>query len=560
MFVSKVSGRKGIYEVRLIDNNGSISFSNVRLIGDVKIRYGDLNRQPVRQVLKSYCTLNFVDETLELHQLIEPSFNIERFEVQISGPKVEWRGAIKEETRSIPFTNKISKETTQLRCVGGIISSRFNVNKKFRSSLNYRDRSYNIEEITAPLTFGDGCGERLRSDINLSRAHDGTQHRVCEATSGGGPTQPINLYINSNPYEAFKDWAKVTKGILYRSLTENDIIYETVRLVGLSDNESSVLGRDPQETTTEPKSRSEFTNYIDIENIIVSESSGLKDLEKSGKQIVNIGSERNILQRGAFETSTNQDTSENTSWELSKSSGKTGALFAGTDLSKRMDAFVGSDGNSDTLRLLLGEITPTDSDELGIAIEWDSNSSYNNGNPTVRIKYDGSTVASTSDISSDGVLVAPTKTSTFEPKIEIEGSNVVFRHKVVYINEDGKKVEDIKIEDNKQGSEVIEYDAPSSPLIVRGDVDTVEEAQRTKDITNGITSIQPWIFRAKMESETRPFGTKTLKGRIKGIYGPEWRHIVGNDRVFIATGLSCDLRKGITKVSLTEVPNHVGFP
>jgi hypothetical protein len=63
-----------------------------------------------------------------------------------------------------------------------------------------------------------------------------------------------------------------------------------------------------------------------------------------------------------------------------------------------------------------------------------------------------------------------------------------------------------------------------------------------------------------MESETRPFGTKTLKGRVKGIYGPEWRHIVGNDRVFVATGLSCDLRKGITKVSLTEVPNHVGFP
>lgn len=562
-FTSVISSPRGRYELTLVDNddNNTISLPEVELLGDVSIKYGDLQRQPVRQILKSYCTLNFADPRLNLHSLVRGSFDLERYEVRISGPNVEWRGAIKEEVRKVPLTNRIEKEVTQLRCFGGIDEGRFDTRNFKRRGPNddIPDRSYNVFEMTPFLRYGQGCSERLRSDIELYRASDGSWHRVCESSDFGGPTQPINLYQNSDPYKAVKEWAKITKGVLYRSLSENSIIYDSTRLVGVDSNTEPVVGRNNNETDVESKSRSSFENRLVRDNLIIDGESGLRDLQKSGKQIVNIGSDFNILKRGAYETSTNQDVYNNTAWELSKTEdgSRPDVLYAGTDKGKKLDAFVGTDGNNDKLRIKLGEINPTE--ELGVLVTWDKNSNINSGNPTVRIKYRGSTQASTSNIGNDGILDGPLESSSFSPVIEIEGSNVVFRFKVRYYDSNGKVIETIKVQEDKQGTDVIEYDPPPEPLVVVHNVDTVEEAQKIR-YGSKAENVQTWIFKAEMEKLSRPFGTKTLRAKVKDIYGPEWLHEMEHEtgnKYYVATGLECNLSKGITDLSLVEVPEHI---
>jgi hypothetical protein len=79
---------------------------------------------------------------------------------------------------------------------------------------------------------------------------------------------------------------------------------------------------------------------------------------------------------------------------------------------------------------------------------------------------------------------------------------------------------------------------------------------KVKDLS--ISARQPWKFRALLEREYRPFGTKTARARLLGVYGPEWVHLIEerDDRgYYVATGLEINLNDGITEVSLVEVPH-----
>jgi len=566
-FSTDFTGPEGRYTLEIRDYDNLSAIENIELIDEVKIKYGDLERSSARQVLKSYVTLNFVDERLNLHNRLRGGFPLGRFQVEISGPDVKWIGAIKEENRTIPLNNRIRREVTQLRCFGGIESSRFT--NPADNALVVVNLSFKLRTQTASVKFGDGCGERLRSDIRLER-QNGDDTRV--AGVPGSFEHPLNFHINKDPYEGFKNWAKMTKGMMYKSLSENNVIYDSIRLIGNGSGQSPFVGQgenkgtgtplDPNPAEYESKQRDSFFNKITIDNLITEGESGLEDLPKTGRQVVEIDKDENIIYTGASQ----KDTNNLAYWRRTDFSGSGLSLgqFWRKSKSKYVVVNVNQDGSGspETFTIPLGDINPTRA--IGLMVEWDAEET--NNNPTIRLKYDGNTYeeTDTNDTNNEQLIGDPT-TNQISPKVEIEnGSEGTVAIKVKYIDASQQIVEDLVAQQSNSGTETIEYERPEPPLVSKSS-NAVDHTEARKIIyepvglDSGFEYLQTYAFRARMERETRPFGTKTLRGKVKGIYGPEYCHILeidGEETFYVATGLECNLIEGTTKLSLVEVPNH----
>lgn len=543
----EISGRTGRFTVT-VSGPGAFGTLNAELTGEVVIKYGKMERSPARQVLKSYVQLAYIDPELELHEEFRGGFAPSDSSVVIEGPGVNWKGSVKQENRTIPFTNRISEERTILNCYGGITESR--MSNPNEDALVTISQAFQLFFATEQLTLGAGCGERIRSDVEALR-RDGVAEDVSEPS--GTFVKPLNLYREDSMYEAVKSWGQISKGMIYRSLSENNIIWDSTRLIGTG---GTFQGRDPGESGVSAKNRGEFIHEVE-ELLTGRDQDGLRDLDRVGSIIVQFDTDTNIGVPGAAGIPDPADSVVVWPQPDFQGGGIPLQQYWGTDASKNILIAVGTDGNQNNIVLNLGEINP--SQGLGIILTWDQ--SEVQGTPSIDLEYrgnDGSTY-NVSDASSNSKLEGVATTDLIDPIVRVTGTNAEVRLKVRYKDGQGRIVENLRADVSQSGVEDIEIENPPPAITVDSNGVDEYEPLEYRIPSLGISSHQPYLFQAALEREMRPFGTKSARGRLFGVYGPEWVHEINLNnatRYYVATGLAINLNTGITDAALVEVPPH----
>lgn len=590
----RIRGRLGTYRVNVYDSDDfDRAPLSAELAGDVLIKYGELDRNPVRRILKSYVQLTFVDPTLDVYEEFSGGFKPERYIVEIfdeSVNDVSWRGLVKEKARIAPFENRIGRETTTLNCYDGITEGRFseteaNETHSFTNTTLPVDSIYWLSRITKQLPIrgigfsGDFVGgERLRSEVEMefdTTAFDSEIKSVADVydltfqeNGERWYPSPINTYQPESLYEAVRQYNQTTKSVLYKALQDAEIVWEECRQVGASGSFKTAqqwLLEDDYEMEEYPEFLHEVTEIIEERD-----EDGLRDLKSAGDILVEIGTDENILRIGPSSISYGSQPEQGGSVTYD-----TGG-FGATAVNKNLDSYVEirniEDDTTASFTLHLPDLSPND--QIGIRLDWDEESvqrvdsvilNYNNA--------DGDSVTE-NDPNNTFELVGPTTEQDISPTVEINLQSADFTTlceiniKARYIDSSGNIVESLVFETNQQGIDPIRvedvYDFNITGFdYFEGDVNEfdefIDEPFLVQNVPLGIFSVNAPTYRHKIESMFNPAGTKTARFQVPGIYGPEYVHrinISGNDVYFIATGLAINLKTGITDVALVEVPPH----
>jgi len=473
-----IRGRLGSYTLEIYGTGPEESPIDAKLESDVVLRYGDIDRSPAKQVLKSYAQLSFVDPQLTLHGKFRGGFGKEDFHVVIQGQNIDWRGLVKEESRTVPFSQKTQVERTVLNVYGGVTGGRISEPRTGQ----FVNRGYSLKEVLRQLTIKDlqanDLDDRLfiSSDVELDRhgpiGSGGPFETTHEVGAVGTLARPINMYQNDSVYEAYKGFNILGKEVLYRSLSEGAVVHNSVRNHGTSVNGVSKLDEDEN---FESDNRDRFVNTVD--GFIIEEGrSGLKDLEKLGRISVSIGKEDNLGIPGA-RYATNEDP-DYVEWDEAREIGSYPQQFFGTDKTKQFRVGVGREDQSvgETVSLYLGEIDPTKA--LGILVEWDLGIVGTTSTNEVELSYRGNSGKTfTADPENESAIIGARTEKLIDPLIEFSGSFTMLV-KVRYLGQNDNVVETLKSTIDKEGVEDIEIDSPSQPLISFVGIENGEEAYR----------------------------------------------------------------------------------
>lgn len=555
----RVVGRTGEFTVDVIDRDTSdeIITSKPELVGDVVIRYGKTERSAAKQILKSAVQLSYLDPGLVVHDRVKGGFPQDRFLIRIEGPRVSWIGLLKEEERTIPFDGRVKKERTVLNCYGGIVASRI---EKPTGIFGEKD-ALNIREVPEQVVIANIEGDQilLRHDNTLIREQEpNTEYDAV----GENPTRPINNFLGGSVYDNFKSYCKTTKALLYRQLSKSAIVFDSLVLHGSSgtflsaEEFQSII--DPFDFFDDPDytdvSRSSLIN--DVEEFLIGRSEdGLKNLEKVSTIVIKLDKEQNLANVGAVDRTDNSRAIFRTQTSIA------GVTYRRTDLNQPVIAQVGRDGNQGNIEFFTGEFKPQT--DTALVVTWDQ--SEVSGSPKVELEYrgnDGSTF-SVNDASTTSILEGTLTKKLIDPIIRITGTNAEVKFKVRFVNSRDKIIEELVSKPDNQGVEEIEIDDVNPILIAPNTFgDGLREAFKIKSNELGIEHRLPFFYQAELERKVRPFGTKTARGRLFGIFGPEFAHRVeerGETMIFVPTGLSINLNTGITDFSGIEVPEHTSL-
>ena len=555
----EVNGRLGSYDVVIFENDNPISGEEIdaELESDVIIEYGKLERSPYRQILKSYCSLSFVDEELSLHKRFRGGFDTEQYVLEIRGPNIKWKGFLKEENRTVPLTNRIQKERTVLRFYGGITEDR--IKKRFTPDVD-AENTYYLHDITnlVPVDTGSNLGseifesEFLRSNIEIQTATKDWLDVTNKKNSGIGveEAQVIDMWANDNLYQATKNYLKLTGSILYKSLNSGNTVLDDCYLLGAP---GTFKRRTAYGTNYYEKERQGFINVIQQKNIIKDEESGLKDLKRVGDLIVEFGSDDNIA---GISSETNNASGTNIGYERYYTYGYDNTLYRGREPSSTL--ILDFSGNY-RRNVFLGHINPTR--PLGFVVEFvDIITGLNELDFTLIYNNANGDTASVSNPDDGDTLIGPKTTQEMNPELKCDANDEAsVELKVKYIDSRDRIVENLIADVDKNGVEEIKIgEDVRNPTYVFSTFST-EQVYKVRNEDLGIESYRPFLFKASLERKYRPFSTQTLRGKFLGLYGPEYVHKIEEDdevSYWIPTGLKCNLNTGITDVSLQEMPNH----
>lgn len=554
----EVGGRTGIYNVVIDDITSLRSNFDVELEGDLVISYGDLQRRPIQQVLKSWVQLSFVDEGLELHKEFRGGFSPNKYRVEIRGPGVDWQGLVREESRTIPFSQRTQIERTVLNCYGGITEDRFSIPS---TSLIDKEGARFDEVTLQAITFGDD--EIIRSDVQIL---DQELNLIDLGTKNERP-RPINVSRTESLYQGIIEYGKMTKAILYRSLSEGAIVYDSSRLIGTSgtslirtrsDRSGSGTGFADFSIYDNPPTLADFnqfqrdSKFVSIKDLVTGrENDGLRDLDRAGVIEVQFDKDGNLIQPGASNISSSD--SSFVSWTPKNNSSVINLdFYHGNDITKFVK--VVPDG---IVQLFLGNLTPTG--EVAVLITWEEVQ----GSPSVELKYrgnDGRTEL-VSDASTTDGIIGPMTEQRIDPLILIDGSGSdSINIKAQYIDSSQNIIETMIADSDNRGVDSIQIENIVPPLVQDSNGTDTREARATLIPSIGVGNNQPWLVRSSVERSYQPFGTQTARGRLYGVYGPETAFGItentSSERIFLATGLKINLTTGITDFALVEAPNH----
>lgn len=567
----EIYGRLGKYTLSIFENKpGGVEEGeeiDSKLESDVIIEYGKLERQPYRQIIKSYCSLSFVDENLELHKRFRGEFSQEQYFCEIVGPNVKWKGILKEENRTTPITGRTQKERTVLRFYGGLVEER--LNRKFLTDLStVQRRTLYIHDITdlavidtVSKTESDFAeGELIRSNIEVEFEGDWLDV-TNKKSSGSGvkEAQVIDVFSYDKLYEAFKKYCRLVGSVLYKSLKNGNIVFDDSHLVGSA---GIFQKKGPSDNDYSSFSRRNFVNRVKQGNIIdEGGSSGIEDLERAGDIIVSFQDSDNVTGISSFSVNDQSPLG----YDEALAFGFSTLLYDGRESGSTI--IIAFD-NDDTRTLELGEITPTL--PLGFVVEFERVDDSSNHTVTLRYNNASGDSNSISGPKSGNILVGPTTEQKMDPELEFEYTggdvdpNSEIEFKVKYIDSNSDIVESLIADEDQGGVKNIdiEFDTFNPTAFVTdstfGDKWTVQ-AYTIRNNNLGIESKRPYLFKSALEREYRPSGTQTLRGKLIGLFGPEYVHKIVEDNettYWIPVGLKCNLNTGTTEVSLQEMPNH----
>jgi len=554
----QVSGRLGLYDVTVFDSQNDRDPLDVELLSDVVIEYGEIDRSPVRQILKSFVRLSFKDENLVLHNELKGGFSQERYIVKIEGNGVLWHGLIKEENRRVPFTNRVEVNTTNLNCYGGIEKGRLSVPNQASGRTGRIEPDIgasSINEFTSQLAVEGFDSEKIRSDVQLQDYLGNVQEVGQIPSSPPQNDRPINRFRQQNAYKAIKGFANLSKNVLYKSLSEGSIIWDASIYIG-SSGDFKTRGVGDAFDSYSFVARPELKNTIEIDNFIVEDSTGFKLLKSTGTIIVEFSNDDNIAVPGAKVLS--DEPNDDVYWRRDESNG--GFNYAGTDKQKEVVFEVGNTGSQETASMYIGEIDPTR--DLGIALTWDSDDV--SGSPKVTLNYRGNnnSTFTVNDASTETSLIGNETTDLIDPEIVVEGTNDKIKMKVRYISQ-SQYVEELVSKSQNEGVDEITIEDWIPPLVNKPGTFDENDPRFIRNEELGVENAQPFLYLAEMENQLRPFGTRTALTSLVGLYGPEYIHEVEEDgsiSYWEATGLKCNLNTGITEASLVEIPVHTLTP
>ncbi len=548
---SRVDGRLGSYQIRIVDRNDSVTppSAQVQPQSDIVIRWGEQQRSPLKQVLKSWTEITFVDPKLELHRIFRGEIDPLQFYVEIKGPGVFWRGNIKSENRGVPFSGRVRTERTNLRVFGGL--------KKIDSA-GQAQRNLGMG-IGDAIVLGSVFEEDMlvRSDVQLID-ESGNFIDVEQGIEVNAEDWPING--EDSPYDGLVSFSKMVKGITYKSLSENAIVFDSARLLGTS---GTFEKRDGFAQTVDVQ-RDEFIKDVTVNDVIIrSNDDGFEDLDRVGRIVVSLDKEHNLMTEGA----TIKTQNANDVQVLHDDETAQGA-FLSTDWTKRSGRYLfinTSPGITGGVSTEIGEINP--SSDIKVVVEWLLGSGGTGStDPTgveVELRYrgdDGSVVSETNG-TNNFVLEGPLTSKRIAPIILTTVEDGELRMRARYIDGSGNVIETLTANQNQKGISEIAIDEWEYAFVEDEDFN-LAAVNAKKILLNdlNIINVQPFLVRAAVESKYRPFGVQSVKGELFGIFGPEYCLRITDDdgtvKVFVPTARRVNLTEGTTKFTDVEVPVH----
>ena len=593
-----LSGRLDKYKVYLYDSNDfSRSQIDVKLAGDINIRYGKLERSPSKTILPSYCQLTFVDEGLELFDEFRGGFSRERYVVEIvstSTDDVNWRGLVKEKTRIVPFSTRTSKETTTLNCYGGIVEGRISDEKAVEkhgqspSNIDLPIRgAYQLSRVTKQLPIRSigsngqfGGGEIIDSELELREPFGSTSYQkvgsiydfdIPPGSDRFFPTPLNTFYLDASTiYELVKEFNKTFKHTLYKSLSEGKIVWQERFKVGVGEQSVKATQNWPNKDDYAALPRSSYINTLKIEDLIVErDEDGLRDIKAIGDINIIFDKNENLLHLGQIGST-----------DISFASGEYdndtlgNSRFVDREKETLITLSNADDTTNNIITLFMGEFNPVQ--PIKIYVDWESPRNVNN----IEIEYINSSndVVSESNLKDDNDLVGPTTNEKVSPQIKVDlqkaqgdpvlSSTLKLRARIMTAQQD--IVETLVATSDDKGVEPVEIEYPIDGTLIRYANDNnnnsifdnhkVREPLEIKNTGLGIQERNSHFYQESIESLYRPPGTTTARFKTVGIYGPEYVHKIedenGNIGYYVATGINISLREGTSDLSLVEIPPH----
>jgi hypothetical protein len=548
---SRIDGRLGSYQLTIVDRDDEVTppSAQVEPQSDIVIRWGEQQRSPLKQILKSWAEISFVDPRLELHKIFRGEIDPLQFYVQIEGPGVFWRGNIKSENRGLPFSGRVRTERTNLRVFGGL--------KKIRNSDVGTNRSG--IGIGLALVQGSVFAEDIlvRSDVELVD-ESGNFIDVEQGIETGAEDWPV--LNDGDPYEGLVSFSEIVKGLSYKSLSENAIVFDSARLLGSS---GTFEKRDGTATTSDVQ-RDAFIKDVTVNDVVIrNNDEGFEDLDRVGKIIVSLEKEHNLMTEGAsIKTQNASDVGINHDVATVQD------LFVGTDWTKRdgrwmlINVSPGVIGKASTE---IGKITPTS--DTKIVVEWKlgngTESATDPSSVEVEMEYrgdDGSVVSETNG-TNNFTLEGPLTSVEINPiiKTTVEAGELQIRAR--YVDGNGNVIESLTANQNQKGIDDIEINEWDYAFVEDEDFNNVAvNAKKVLIDDLDIINVQPFLIRAAVENKYRPFGVQSVKGELFGLFGPEYCLRITDDdgtvKVFVPTARRVNLTTGTTKFTDVEVPVH----
>ena len=589
-------GRLGTYVVRVYDTeNFSRDTLRCKLAGDIEIKYGELDRRPSKSILPTYTQLSFVDEFRDLYSEFKGGFRNDRYVVEIfdkNGSDVRWRGLVKEEARVVPVNNRTSKNTTTINCYGGIKEGRINEQKAKQRHGNAPSNvgmpitgSYMLSRATKQVPIrsigsnGDfGGGEYIRSNVEFSEPFSANSLPLGDTYDFDIPDNdfryyptPLDTFQSDSFYDAIKDYNKVYKGIIFKSLSEGKVVWDQRTLIGAESSEIKASSSWPQKDNYVMTSRQSFINIIE-DPITGRGKDGFRDLKQIGEINIRFEQQENVLHIGPIVK--NATNPEDTSVDyINDNLGN--AQVTGKERDSYIDVRNIDVDNGSTVDFRIGPyINPENA--IGGLVTWEEPDKVEE----VQFRFNDSnnTIVKETDPQNNLQIKADAIKDDIYPRVRIKlksadsgGSSASVKIKCRLLTIKDDIIQTLLFGSTEKGIEPIEIENPPNPSVTYYsnndtsgslfDQTLIYEAQQINKKDKADDENNSHLYQANQERELRPPGTRTLRTRMVGIYGPEYVHkIDDNDNdvfdLFIATGLKISLKEGITDASLVEIPNH----
>jgi hypothetical protein len=512
------------------------------LVNDVVVRWGEMQRSPLKQVLKSWTELSFVDPALELNKLFRGEIDPLQFYVEINGPGVFWRGNIRSQSRGVPFAGRVRKERTNFQVFGGLRK----IENKWPSENN------SAMGLGAALVRASVFAEDIlvRTDVQVVD-EDNNVFDVKQGIENNSDDLVVQSHRSDSIYDGLVAWGKMTKGMAYKSLSENAIVYESARLLGTG---GTFEARDGIASVVDVERDSRIYN-ADITSIIIegddSDRTGFRDLERVSTIVVSLPEDHNLMTEGATIKTLNPG-------DLNVIQGGPGLPRDWSRGARLFIAFLsGTDSRAD---VSLGKINPTT--PLRVVVDWEFGDTTPNS-LEVEMRYrgnDGSVVSETSAVSNTS-LSGPTTTQLIDPLVQVKGTNGEVQIRARYVDDNDRVIETLTAQENTAGVEDIEI-SESNYAYVR-DTDIALTGVNARQIILpdlNVINVQPFLVEAAVENAYRPPGTRTAVGKIYDLVGPEYCIRIteqdGSLTILVPTAREVNLTTGVTSFADVEVPVH----